>query len=197
MIDCLKDHDLVIKKQALDLLYKITNAANVKSIVKELVTYLLVADSEFKKELSNKICQICEKYAPTRKWQIDTVVKVLTLSEHHVREEYISQLITVIATTPELHSQTVAKVYFAMKDNINQMGMAQLGVWLVGEFGEMLVNGRSVDEVGNPLQVPVDEIIDTYVDVLDENDKKGKRSDTIIMWALTALSKLSVRLPNV
>jgi len=60
-----------------------------------------------------------------------------------------------------------------MKDNINQMGMAQLGVWLVGEFGEMLVNGRSVDEVGNPLQVPVDEIIDTYVDVLDENDKKG------------------------
>lgn len=84
-----------------------------------------------------------------------------------------------------------------MKDNINQMGMAQLGVWLVGEFGEMLVNGRSVDEVGNPLQVPVDEIIDTYVDVLDENDKKGQRSDTIIMWALTALSKLSVRLPNV
>jgi len=56
VIDCLKDHDLVIKKQALDLLYKITNAANVKSIVKELVTYLLVADSEFKKELSNKIC---------------------------------------------------------------------------------------------------------------------------------------------
>lgn len=125
------------------------------------------------------------------------MVKVLTLSEHHVREEFISQLITVIATTPELHSQTVAKVYFAMKDNINQMGMAQLGVWLVGEFGEMLVNGRSVDEVGNPLQVPADEIIDTYVDVLDENDKKGKRSDTIIMWALTALSKLSVRLPNV
>ena len=125
------------------------------------------------------------------------MVKVLTLSEHHVREEFISQLITVIATTPELHSQTVAKVYFAMKDNINQMGMAQLGVWLVGEFGEMLVNGRSVDEVGNLLQVPADEIIDTYVDVLDENDKKGKRSDTIIMWALTALSKLSVRLPNV
>ena len=45
--------------------------------------------------------------------------------------------------------------------------------------------------------MPADEIIDTYVDVLDENDKKGKRCDTIIMWALTALSKLSVRLPNI
>lgn len=101
----------------------------------------MIADAEFKKELSNKICQICEKYAPTRKWQIDTVVKVLTLSEHHVREEYISQLITVIATTPELHSYSVVKVYYAMRDNINQIGMAQLGCWLVGEFGEMLVNG--------------------------------------------------------
>lgn len=86
----MKDHDLVIKKQALDLLYQITTSNNVKSIVKELLNYLLIADSEFKKELSNKICQICEKYAPTRKWHIDTVVKVLSISEHHVREEYIS-----------------------------------------------------------------------------------------------------------
>lgn len=54
--DCLKDHDMQIKKQALDLIYKITNNTNVKSIVKELTNYLLNADAEFKKELSNKIC---------------------------------------------------------------------------------------------------------------------------------------------
>jgi len=45
-----------IKKQALDLIYKITNNTNVKSIVKELTNYLISADNEFKKELSNKIC---------------------------------------------------------------------------------------------------------------------------------------------
>lgn len=101
--ECLKDHDMQIKKQALDLIYKITNATNVKSIVKELTNYLLNADAEFKKELANKICQICEKYAPNKKWHIDVVVKVLTLSDEHCREEYISQIITVIATTPELH----------------------------------------------------------------------------------------------
>jgi AP-1 complex subunit gamma-1 len=88
--DCLKDHDLVIKKKALDLLYKITNPGNVKSIVKELINYLLVAENDFKKELSNKICMCCEKYAPNKKWHVDTVMKVLTLSEQHVREEYIS-----------------------------------------------------------------------------------------------------------
>jgi len=35
------------------------------------------------------------------------------------------------------------------------------------------------------------------VDMLDENDRKGKRSDVIISWALTALSKLTTRLPKV
>ena len=57
-----------------------------KTVVKELANYLLAADPDFKKELSNKICQICEKYATTKKWHVDTVIKVLTLSDHHVRE---------------------------------------------------------------------------------------------------------------
>jgi AP-1 complex subunit gamma-1 len=91
----------------------------VKSIVKELINFLLTADADFKKELSNKICQICEKYAPSKKWHIDTMIKVLALSEHYVRDEYISQAITVIATTPELHHYSVANVYLTMKDNVN------------------------------------------------------------------------------
>lgn len=54
--DCLKDHDMQLKKQALDLIYKITNSSNVKSIIKELINYLISADPEFKAELANKIC---------------------------------------------------------------------------------------------------------------------------------------------
>jgi AP-1 complex subunit gamma-1 len=62
----------------------------VKSIAKELINYLVTAESDFKKELANKICQICEKYAPNKKWHIDTVIKVLSLTEAHTREAYIS-----------------------------------------------------------------------------------------------------------
>ena len=96
---------------------------------------------------------MCEKYAPTRKWHIDTVVKVLTLSEHHVRQDYINQLITVIATTPELHGYSVSLVFNAMRENVKQIGIAQLGCWLVGEFGEMLVNGAARDEIGQSVVV--------------------------------------------
>ena len=195
--DCLKDHDMQIKKQALDLIHKITNDTNVKSIVKELTNHLLSADNEFKKELANKICQICEKYAPNKKWHIDTVVKVLTLTEAHMREEYISQIITVIATTPELHQYSVTKVWFSMKENLNQVGLVQLGVWLTGEFGEMLVNGSCKNPDGDPVIVDDSEIVGLYEKILTAHKASAvsvDRDDILVMWALTALSKLSIRI---
>lgn len=71
-----------------------------------------------------------------------------------------------------------------------------MGVWLVGEFGEMLVNGSAKDTDNNPIVIDEDEIIEVYDKILEEHNRKGERSDTIICWALTALSKLTIRLPN-
>ena len=81
-----------------------------------------------------------------------------------------------------------------MKENLSQIGLVQLGIWLVGEFGEMLTNGSCKNPDGNPIVVDDSEIIDIYTSVLKDHDKKGDRSDIIIMWALTALSKLSIRI---
>lgn len=77
------------------------------------------------------------------------------------------------------------------------MGMVQLGVWLVGEFGEMLVNGTAKDPDNNPIVVDEAEIVEVFERVLEEHNKKGERSDTIICWTLTALSKLTVRLRSI
>ena len=72
--------------------------------------------------------------------------------------------------------------------------MVQLGVWIVGEFGEMLVNGSCKNPDGSNLVVDDSEIIDVYDQILKTHSKKGDRSDIIIMWTLTALSKLSIRI---
>lgn len=34
------------------------------------------------------------------------------------------------------------------------MGLVQLGSWLVGEFGEMLIDGSAKDADGAPIAVP-------------------------------------------
>ena len=40
--------------------------------------------------------------------------------------------------------------------------MVQLGVWLVGEFGEMLVNGKAKDLDNNPIYIDENEIMSVY-----------------------------------
>jgi hypothetical protein len=47
-----------------------------------------------------------------------------------------------------------------MRENMNQIGMVQLGVWLLGEFGEMLINGTATDPDGNAIVVEESEIGD-------------------------------------
>ena len=122
---------------------------------------------------------------------------MLTLTEAHTREAYISQIITVIATTPELHQYAVAKVFHTVKDNFAQTGLVQLAVWLIGEFGEMLVNGSCKQPDGSPMVLNDSEIIDMYERILtDYGSGKVERGDIIVMWSITALSKLSIRLSS-
>jgi hypothetical protein len=58
----------------------------------------------------------------------------------------------------------------------------------------MLTDGSAVDENGDVINATATQIIDIYDMVLDEHDRRGDRSDTIICWALTAMSKLTTRL---
>lgn len=58
----------------------------------------------------------------------------------------------------------------------------------------MLVNGSCKNPDGNAIVVEDCEIINQYEKILNDHNKKGDRSDIIIMWSLTALSKLSIRI---
>ena len=64
--------------------------------------FIVGAEKQFKEELANKICIAAEKHAPTKKWNVDTTLKVLTLAGNEVRENYECSLITLIASTSEL-----------------------------------------------------------------------------------------------
>jgi AP-1 complex subunit gamma-1 len=193
ILNCLKDPDLVIKKKGLDLIYQICKNTNVKSIVKELLNFLLTAEKEFKEELANKTCMAVEKYSPTKKWHVDTVIKVLTLAGSEIMDNFICSLITLIASTSELQNYAVNKTYFSMKENMDQAGLQQLGVWLIGEFGEMLVSGQTMDIDDTPINVSEAEAVETIAKVMEHYKNRDDKGDVIIQYSLIALSKLTVR----
>ena len=100
-----------------------------------MLNILLVAENDIISDLTLKICLSVEKFAPNKRWYIDTIVKVLTLVGTYVRDDSISSLVHVISATPELQTYAVYKLFFSLRENPNLQGLAKTGLYCIGEFG--------------------------------------------------------------
>lgn len=79
ILDCLRDADISIRRRALELSYALINEQNVRVLVRELSAFLEIADDEFKIGMTTQICLAAERFAPSKRWHIDTVLRVLKL----------------------------------------------------------------------------------------------------------------------
>jgi hypothetical protein len=79
ILDCLRDGDISIRRRALELSYALVNQENVRVLTRELLAFLEVADNEFKLGMTTQIWLAAERYAPNKRWHIDTVLRVLKL----------------------------------------------------------------------------------------------------------------------
>lgn len=66
-------------RRALELSYALINEQNVRVLIRELLAFLEVADDEFKLGMTTQISLAAEKFAPNKRWHIDTVLRVLKL----------------------------------------------------------------------------------------------------------------------
>lgn len=195
IIDCLKDSDISIRKRALDVAYALVNEENIKNMTKELLNYLLVADTDFKEELCSRICMAVAKYSPSRRWQIDTLIKVMCLGGNYLKDQEREKFCRVVAATPELHSYTVIKLYFNMKESLSQEALVHVGVWCLGEFGDHLVSGRAVGPDNQPIHVAPSDVLDLLNDVVRKPPNPDKAAVTHSLVA-GALIKLVTRCPS-
>lgn len=58
----------------------------------------------------------------------------------------LSSFVRLVCHTPELQAYTTSKLYTALKEDISQESLTLATVWLLGEFGEALIQGGLVDE---------------------------------------------------
>jgi AP-1 complex subunit gamma-1 len=79
ILDCLRDPDISIRRRALDLSFTLINESNVRVLVRELLAFLEVADNEFKPNMTTQIGIAADRFAPNKRWHIDTMLRVLKL----------------------------------------------------------------------------------------------------------------------
>ncbi|GAA5884309.1 hypothetical protein JCM3774_001512 [Rhodotorula dairenensis] len=209
ILDCLRDGDISIRRRALELAYALVNDQNVRVLTRELLAFLEVADSEFKLAITTQVCGAAERFAPNRRWHIDTVLRVLKLAGNYVKEEVLSSFIRLVTHTPDLQSYTVYKLYTALKADVSQEGLTLAGVWMIGEYGDVLLQssggggggGEVSEEDGLAAVASVSGGTEANVsekDVLDLLERvlvSPYTNTTIRQFVLTALAKLSTRFP--
>ncbi|ORY07486.1 gamma-adaptin [Basidiobolus meristosporus CBS 931.73] len=189
VVECLKDPDISIRRRALELSFALINEANVRAMTRELLTFLEIADTEFKAGMTTKICAAADRFAPNKRWHIDTVLRVLKLAGNYCREETLSNFIRIVANATELQTYTAQKLFASLKQDISKEALVLVGVWIIGEFGDLLVKGGSFEE-----EELVREVTESDVVALMENILNSPYANqTIREYIMTALIKLTDR----
>ncbi|KAI0675734.1 gamma-adaptin [Trametes maxima] len=188
ILDCLRDGDISIRRRALELSYALINEQNVRILIRELLAFLEVADDEFKLGMTTQICLAAERFAPNKRWHIDTVLRVLKLAGNFVREEILSAFIRLVAHTPELQAYTASKLYTSLRTDISQESLTLAATWVIGEYSEILLEGGLVDEE-QPKAITDKELVDLLLSVLDS----PYANYLTRQFVLTAITKISSR----
>lgn len=129
VIDCLDDPDETLKKkvsvcvcvvypfadpalpsvpppphlsQTLDLLFQMTNPANVDIITERMLSFLRATHEDFiKRDLVVKITQIAERFSPNNLWFLKTMNEVFEVGGALVRKDVAHNLMRLIAEGKE------------------------------------------------------------------------------------------------
>ncbi|XP_040825260.1 AP-1 complex subunit gamma-like 2 [Ochotona curzoniae] len=188
VVECLRESDASLSRRALELSLALVNSANVRSMTRELQAFLESCPPDLRADCASGILLAAERFAPTKRWHIDTILHVLTTAGAHVRDDAVANLTQLIGGAQELHAYSVRRLYTALAHDISQQPLVQVAAWCIGEYGDFLLEGNC--EEAEPLEVEEEEVLALLEKVLQSHlSLPATRA-----YALTALMKLSTRL---
>ncbi|XP_011640937.1 AP-1 complex subunit gamma-1 isoform X7 [Pogonomyrmex barbatus] len=190
ILECLKDPDVSIRRRAMELSFALVNSNNIRNMMKELLLFLERADPEFKAQCSSNIVMSAERFAPNKRWHLETLFKVLVAAGNYVRDDVVACTIQLISETQSQQSYAVSALWRALeKDTSDKQPLAQVATWCIGEYGDLLLYGPSSEDAETPVNLTEDEIIDVYQRLL------WNPQNTVItkQYTLLSLTKLSTR----
>uniref|UniRef100_A0A7S1PF79 AP-1 complex subunit gamma n=1 Tax=Percolomonas cosmopolitus TaxID=63605 RepID=A0A7S1PF79_9EUKA len=187
IIECLKDHDISIRKRAVDLLLQLVSRKNIKLLMQEFIEYLQRATDEEKQDLTSNLSLIIEEYAPSIDWKVDTYMRVLLSASHYVPLHMANKFIALLThCNDEMQRDVTTKLYTALLELCStphllskRSKFLQVAVWTVGEFSL------------KSAQVDPSQLLKVLRQILDRSDTDVRTK----AYVITALTKLSERIP--
>ncbi|KAI4460935.1 adaptin alpha/gamma/epsilon [Holotrichia oblita] len=191
ILECLKDPDVSIRRRAMELSFALVNSQNIRTMMKEMLTFLEKSDAEFKAQCSASIVHAAERFAPNKKWHLDTLLKVIIAAGNYVRDDVITCMIQLISESTSQQGYITLQLWKALKDDVmDKQPLTQVATWAIGEYGDLLLTASIEDiDITRPTE---DEVIEVYQRLL----WSPQNSSTTKQYTLLSLTKLSTRFNN-
>ena len=107
----------------------------------------------------------------------------------YVKEQILSSFVRLIATTPDLQTYSVQKLYAGLKEDITQEGLTLAAAWVIGEYGDALLRGGQYEEEELVQEIKESDIVDLCSTILSSSYATQNVSE----YTVTALIKLTTR----
>lgn len=188
IIDCLKDPDVSIRKRAMELIFDLVDADNVRSLAREMLNYLVTSKDENRSTLCQRITSVIEDFAPTPQWHVETLITMMSIGGTSITAETVSRVVRLITRQSDLQAYLTHKLYRMLSEDLNQLPLTKVGIWTIGEYGENLLEG--CNDCGNTFDA-VEE--DDIFSLLKKCTTIYFATESMKAMALTALTKLAAR----
>ena len=147
----LKDADLSIRRRALDLLFAMCDRSNAISIVKELLSYLSVAEFAIKEEMVLRLAILSERFAPNLKWYVDTIMELVSTAGDFVSDDIWHRVVYIVTNHTELQAYAAHKLFQVVEAPVAHETAVKLGGYILGEFGFLLANAETCGDIASPV----------------------------------------------
>jgi AP-2 complex subunit alpha len=146
IIGSLRDRDISVRRQGLDLLYSMCDPSNAQAIVNELLRYLQSADYAIREEMVLKIAILTEKYATDVQWYVDISLRLLAMAGDHVSDEVWQRVIQIVTNNEELQVYAAQTILQYIKADCHET-LVKIGGYLLGEFGHLIADSKGCSPI--------------------------------------------------
>ncbi|KAM9808274.1 AP-4 complex subunit epsilon-1 [Neosynchiropus ocellatus] len=147
IIECLDHSDLIIKRETVELLFRITNSQNVTVIVEKMLEFLRISEDNYTTtNLVGKVAELAEKYAPNNKWFIDTMNTVFSLGGDTMQPDIPNSFLKLMSEGFDNEEENRELREFAVDSYINLLQsdfsklpqrFLQVISWVLGEYSHL------------------------------------------------------------
>jgi hypothetical protein len=175
----------MLQRKTLDLLFKMTNPANVEFIVDQMGTFLKsTPDPKFRKDLVAKITSLAEKFSPNNAWFMTTMNFVFEVAGDLVDDSVAQNLMLLVADgsgDDEAADDAIRRL--AVNSYVNVLSdpdratsetLLRVASWILGEYG-YLSTVKSLSET---------------IDLLSEVVLRSSVPVESQIWIVSAITKL-------